>query len=84
MPTPLTPETSAALFRAAGAALYGLFDEVLAVEDSAPERAEDASGSDLAMIEGKTGHFRIGIDGGDVAQFQADQSFFASVLGSRT
>jgi hypothetical protein len=36
------------------------------------------------MVEGETGDFRIGIDGGDVAQFQAGQSFFASALGSRT
>src|SRR5206468_3136625 len=57
-----------------GAALDRRLDEVLAVEYRPLERAEHAAARDLAMIDGKAGHFGIQIDVRDIAQPHSNYS----------
>ena len=54
-----------------GAALYGLRNEVLTIEQGALERAEHAAALDLAMVDRKARHFGIRIDLGDIPQSHA-------------
>ncbi len=56
-------------------AIDRLPNEVLAIEQGALERAEHAAVHDLAMIDGKAGHFGIGVDVREVAQFHPGQPF---------
>ena len=54
-----------------GAALDRLIHEVLAVEDRALERAEDAARDHLPMVDGKARHFKIAVDARELGQAHA-------------